>query len=334
MRIISTILALLGAFTIHAQDLPTPTDTPHVEADLFLSKMPEHLQERQTEAIRKAMAGEHGMLSAVRNARNAAPTLPDGVSRTDVGKGLCLYTSSRYDNDTVPLLIYYHGGGWVIGSVNSCARYCSAMAERGIAVLAVDYRLAPEHPFPQGLTDCIDAVRFAQAHMAEWKCSSISVGGDSSGGNLAIATALSFPPKTFAALIAFYPVTAAYADGSSSWQQFGKGFGLDSALMNAFNAAYLADVHDPLVSPIEASDSLLSTLPPTLIVAAERDILRCQGHDFASRLSCVGVEVQYVLISGSVHLFITVDGQPTAFRHAVDESLGFINAHQRGERRF
>lgn len=81
------------------------------------------------------------------------------------------------------------------------------MAERGIAVLAVDYRLAPEHPFPEGLKDCIDAVKFACENMAKWKCSSISVGGDSSGGNLAIATALSFPENTFSSLITFYPVT-------------------------------------------------------------------------------------------------------------------------------
>ena len=90
------------------------------------------------------------------------------------------------------------------------------MAEKGIAVLAVDYRLAPEHPFPEGLNDCMDAIKFALDNMVEWKCSSISVGGDSSGGNLAIATAMSFPESTFNSLIIFYPDTKAYADGSNS----------------------------------------------------------------------------------------------------------------------
>ena len=163
--------------------------------------------------------------------------------------------------------------------------------------------------------------------MAEWKCSSISVGGDSSGGNLAIATAMSFPESTFNSLIIFYPVTKAYADGSSSWKQFGKGFGLDSELMDAFNDAYTSDPHNPLVSPAEASDSVLSKLPPTLLVAAERDILRCQGADFADRLAHLGVERKYVLIPGSVHLFITVAGQPTAFSRSVKESSGFISSH-------
>ena len=141
---------------------------------------------------------------------------------TDIGNNLTFFRSDRYDNDTIPLLVYFHGGGWVIGSVNSCSRYCAAMAEKGIAVLAVDYRLAPEHPFPEGLKDCIDAIKFAQSKMTEWKCDSISVGGDSSGGNLAIAVALSFPENTFNSLITFYPVTRAYADDSESWKQFGK----------------------------------------------------------------------------------------------------------------
>ena len=243
------------------------------------------------------------------------------------GNNLTFFRSDRYDNDTIPLLVYFHGGGWVIGSVNSCSRYCAAMAEKGIAVLAVDYRLAPEHPFPEGLNDCIDAIKFAQSKMTEWKCDSISVGGDSSGGNLAIAVALSFPENTFNSLITFYPVTKAYADDSESWKQFGKGFGLDSELMNAFNDAYTSEPHHPLVSPAEAADSALAKLPPTLLVAAERDILRCQGAGFADRLTQLGVELKYVLIPGSVHLFITVAGQPTAFCRSVKESVEFISRH-------
>lgn len=297
------------------------------EADRFIANMPDKLQEQQAEAIRKAISGENSLLCNVRNARNHAAELPEGVSRTDINKGLTLFRSSRYDNDTIPLLVYFHGGGWVFGSINSCSRYCGAMAENGIAVLAVDYRLAPEHPFPEGLNDCIDAIKKSLNNMAEWKCSSISIGGDSSGGNLAIATAMSFPKNTFNSLIVFYPVTKAYADDSNSWKQFGKGFGLDSELMDAFNNAYTSDSYNPLVSPAEASDSVLSKLPPTLLVAAERDILCCQGSDFANRLAHLGVEMKYVLIPGSVHLFITVAGQPTAFRRSVKESSAFISGH-------
>lgn len=326
-RLYIIILVMCHACSLYSADTGCRNNPERIEADSFLSNMPEKLQERQTEAIRKAISGEGQLLYNVRNARNIAAELPDGVSRIEIAKNLTLFRSDRYNNDTIPLLVYFHGGGWVIGSVNSCSRYCGAMAETGIAVLAVDYRLAPEHPFPEGLNDCIDAIAFARDNMAEWKCSSISVGGDSSGGNLAIATAMSFPESTFKSLIIYYPVTKAYADDSISWKQFGKGFGLDSELMNVFNDAYTSDSHNILVSPAEASDSILSKLPPTLLLAAERDILRCQGAEFADRLTHLGVEVNYILIPESVHLFITVAGQPTAFRRSVKESAEFIFGH-------
>ena len=326
-RLLIVVFVICCALSLHSTNIGCDKNPERIEADSFLADMPDKLQERQTEAIRKAISGENGLLYNVRNARNLAAELPEGVSRTEISKNLTLFRSNRYDNDTIPLLVYFHGGGWVIGSINSCSRYCGAMAEKGIAVLAVDYRLAPEHPFPEGLNDCTDAIKFALNNMTEWKCSGISVGGDSSGGNLAIATAMSFPESTFNSLIIFYPVTKAYADDSNSWKQFGKGFGLDSELMDAFNDAYTSDPHNPLVSPAEASDSVLSKLPPTLLVAAERDILRCQGADFADRLAHLGVEQKYVLIPGSVHLFITVAGQPTAFSRSVKESSGFISSH-------
>lgn len=200
------------------------------------------------------------------------------------------------------------------------------MAGNGIAVLAVDYRLAPEHGYPEGLDDCMAAVDTAAANLDRWKCSGISLGGDSSGGNLAIATAMSFPRDTFRCMVAFYPVTKAYADNSSSWKEFGDGFGLDSGLMEAFNEAYTSDIHNPLVSPAEASDDVLKTLPPTLMVAADRDILRDQGADFADRLRRLGNKVEYRLVLGSVHLFITVPGQAAAFGYAVSEASAFIHA--------
>lgn len=323
------ILVIWCACSLYSTNTDYGNNPERIEANSFLANMPNKLQEHQAESIRKAISGESGLLYNVRNARNLAAELPKDVSRTEISQNLTLFRSNRYDNDTIPLLIYFHGGGWVFGSINSCSRYCGAMAEKGIAVLAVDYRLAPEHPFPEGLNDCMDAINLALDNMEEWKCNSISVGGDSSGGNLAIATAMSFPKSTFCSLILFYPVTKAYADGSNSWKQFGNGFGLDSELMNAFNNAYTSDLYNPLVSPAEASDSVLSKLPPTLFVAAERDILRCQGADFADRLAQLGVELKYILIPGSVHLFITVAGQPTAFCRSVKESSGFIYSHSR-----
>lgn len=297
----------------------------HDEADAFLGAMPAGLQELQTLAIRKALSGDFVALEEVRNARRIAAALPEDVVRIDVGPGLTLFRSERYRGGKMPLLVYFHGGGWSIGSVNSCSRYCGAMAESGVAVLAVDYRLAPEHSYPQGLEDCIEAAGFAIKHMDDWNVNGVSLGGDSSGGNLAIATAMSFPKDTFTSLILFYPVTRAYADGSESWREYGEGYGLDSTLMEAFNDSYTSDIHNPFVSPLEADEAVLSKLPSTLLVAAERDILRSQGVELADTLNGCGVPVEYVLLPGTVHLFITVAGQPTAFRHAVRLSSDFLS---------
>lgn len=326
--LVATVMICLYCSSIKAET-GRVSQKERLEADSFLRNMPEKLQEIQTEAIRKAIAGDLKPLAEVRESRNRVPDLPKGVRRTDIGNGLTLFRCERYDNDTIPLLIYLHGGGWVIGSINSCARYCAAMAEKGIAVLAVDYRLAPEHPFPEGLEDCKYAVKTALDNLKQWKCSGLSLGGDSSGGNLAIATAMYFPANTFSSLITFYPVTKVYADNSESWKMYGKGLGLDSELMNAFNSAYTTDPGNAFVSPAEADDVTLKKLPPTLMVAAERDILRCQGADFADRLARLGVEMKHEVIPGSVHLFITVAGQPTAFNHSVDLSASYIKEHSK-----
>lgn len=320
--LVAAVLFMISGVTMRSNAL---CDVYRNEADTFLAAMPENLQARQAEAIREAIGGNCGMLETIRRSRNTPPLLPSGVTRRAVGDNMTLFRSLRHENDIIPLLVYYHGGGWTIGSINSCTRFCSAMALKGIAVLAVDYRLAPENPFPAGLDDCISAAKIGADSLDLWKCSGIVLGGDSSGGNLAISTVLSFPPDTFDGLAVFYPVTKAYADNSPGWQVYGHGFGLDSDLMEAFNAAYTYDIYNPLVSPAMASDDDLKNLPPTLIVSAERDILKDQGREFANRLSLLGNAVTYDMIPGAVHLFITVDGQTSAFNYAVSAASEFIS---------
>ena len=294
------------------------------EAESFLKAMPRDMQKRQAEAIREAIAGNNDRLDSMRMSRNIPGELPSGVSRRPVGENMALFRSSLYDNDTIPLMLYFHGGGWTIGSINSCSRFCSHMAANGVAVLAVDYRLAPEHPYPEGLDDCISAVVTAADSLGLWKCRGMVLGGDSSGGNLAIAAALSFPDNTFDGLVVFYTVTKAYTDNYPSWQTYGRGYGLDSELMEAFSDAYSSDVYNPRVSPAMASDCDLLKLPPTLIVAAECDILKDQGREFAERLKRLGKTVRYDVVPGSVHLFITVPGQAASFGRAVSEASEFI----------
>ncbi len=322
------------SFRLCAQTLCLDMDTVALrkEADAFLSTLPQGLQAEQTEAVYRAMKGDTEALNRVRHSRNAPSPLPYGVSATFLTPRLCLYTPSVKADILRPLLVYFHGGGWTFGSINSCSRFCGELVARaGVSVLAVDYALAPEASFPFGLNDCIDAVRFAVQHAGEWGSAGhlVSVGGDSAGGNLAVATALSLLSSDtilLRSLLLFYPVTLAYPDHSASWRLYGSGFALDSELMEAFNRAYApGESHHYLVSVAHAPDSLLSRLPSTLLVAAERDILCTQGREFAARLNHLGVKVSRYELPATVHLFITVPGQSLAFCYALSLSASFLH---------
>lgn len=324
-----TAISLL-IFSLLTMTTATAADTDSLmraEADIFLAKLPDGLRHNQTQAVRKAINGDNESLEAVRHSRNSAPAISDNVKVIEPAATLRLYEPKGVNNEKLPLLIYLHGGGWTFGSLNSCARYCNAITEHGgLKVLAVDYRLAPEHPFPAGLDDCVNAVNYAICHAEELgiDTSRISVGGDSSGGNLALATALSEQCRgTIRSLVLFYPVTKAFDDNSKSWRSFGDGYGLDADLMQAFNDAYCvsADPRDPIISIGLCNSQTLSFLPPTLLIAAGRDILCDQGRELAMRLSD---KVKRIEFPEAVHLFITVPGQDTAFDTAVSLSRHFL----------
>ena len=309
------------------------------QADRFLKKMPAGLQDRQCAAIQQALEGELLPLQQVRKGRNTLTPVPETVQATEVTPTLRLYQPKERKNEVLPLLVYLHGGGWTIGSIHSCARYCGELAATGeVMVLAVEYRLAPEYPYPCGLTDCVEAVEYARAHAKEWGSdpSLVSVGGDSSGGNLALATALRLQQEQKAvphSLVLYYPVVSSWNDQSESWKKYARGAALDAPLMDAFNRAYCEgvkgalqeDAHqNALISPSVATDEALSKLPKILLIAAERDILHDQGQQFAERLQTLGVAVERRVLPGSVHLFVTVVGQEKAFREAVHSAEGFL----------
>ena len=301
------------------------------EADAFIGHMPSSLQSHQAEAVARAIDGDSYLLNMVRSSRNTQPQLPDGVVASSPAPNLRLYTPVSRSRQ-LPLLVYFHGGGWTFGSINSCSAFCAALVARGdVMVLAVDYRLVPENPYPAGLDDCVDAIEFARKHALDWGADPlrISAGGDSSGGNLAIASSLRLP-DALSSLVLFYPVTKAFADGSQSWNTYGKGYGLDARLMEEFNRAYTIDANalHPLISPACAPFAALTHLPPVLLIGAGRDILCQQGTDFAALLGSLGVEVEHIMIQGAVHLFITVDGQPTARRQSVDIAHRWLSRKQ------
>ena len=324
-------LSSCHTFSLSSDNRTISSPVMRQQADDFLQAMPQGLQQRQTEAVVAAIAGDNTALEAVRHARNTPPTPHTEVTSRMLTPTLRLYEPASSSQEPMPVLVYLHGGGWTFGSINSCGRFCNAMAATGqMKVVAVDYRLAPEHPYPEGLDDCVAAVGYVTAHAAQLGIDTahIVVGGDSSGGNLALATALTDRMRgCVESLVLFYPVTKAFADGSESWRLYGRGYGLDADIMEAFNRAYTlrTDPRQPLISIGLAPDESLEKLPRTLIVSAGRDILCDQGRELAERL---GGKATRIVFSDAVHLFITVPGQDEAFAQAVRCAADFV-CHKR-----
>ena len=209
------------------------------------------------------------------------------------------------------LLVYLHGGGWVIGDLESHDGVCRALANRsGHAVLSIDYRLAPEHPFPVGLGDSINATRWAHAHAADLGCdpTRLAVGGDSAGANLAaVVSQLAPVPLRYQLLV--YPVTDARC-GTASYTENGDGYFLTAASMAWFIGHYLSggagSPDDPRVSPLLGDDAAVRNSPPTLVITAEFDPLRDEGDQYAARLAAVGVPTSHVRFGGMFHGFFSL----------------------------
>ena len=215
------------------------------------------------------------------------------------------------DRKDLGLLVFYHGGGWVLGSMNTHDDVCRKLAlAMGHAVLSVDYRLAPEFAFPEPLNDCIMALRWAHANAAELgiDATRIAVGGDSAGGNLAAVVANLQPvPLKFQMLI--YPVTDA-TRSSQSYKDNGEGYRLTAAGMKWFCDHYLSGSMgtptDPRVSPLFADATTLTSAPPAIVITAEYDPLRDEGEQYAHRLIEAGVACSLTRYYGQVHGFFSM----------------------------
>jgi acetyl esterase len=207
-------------------------------------------------------------------------------------------------------LVYFHGGGWVIGSIETHDALCRELTmEAGVVVVSVEYRLAPEHKFPAAADDAYAAVRWVAQHAAELGIdpARIGVGGDSAGGNLAAVVALQArdlggPPLALQLLI--YPITCDDL-GTPSYVENAEGYMLTRADMAWFWSQYLSDPaqgDDPRVSPLRAGD--LSGLPPAFILTAEYDPLRDEAEAYAARLEQAGVPVRMRRYDGMIHGFL------------------------------
>lgn len=206
------------------------------------------------------------------------------------------------------LLVYFHGGGWVLGSIKSHDATCRSIANQsGCAVLSVEYRLAPEDPFPAGLEDSLKATAWAAANAESLgiDATRLAVGGDSAGGNLAAVVAQLQPvPISYQVLI--YPVTDCRMS-SQSYIENAAGPFLRAVDMDAFINLYLdnkTSTSDPRVSPICADPAVLASCPPAIVITAEHDPLRDEGEDYGRALLAAGVPTSVVRYFGMIHGFL------------------------------
>ncbi len=219
-----------------------------------------------------------------------------------------------------PTLVYLHGGGFVIGDLDThdqtCRRICSG-AET--VVLSVDYRLAPEAPFPAAVEDTLAAVAWAAEHLAELGGNDVlAVGGDSAGGNLA-AVAAQAHPDTISAQVLIYPATHGTGEYPSHAEN-AAGFFLEAQTIDWFGAHYVGsgevDQEDPRLSPYLGE---VEGVGRALIVTAEFDPLRDEGEAYAAKLASAGVEVDQVRYDGLIHGFVDMGAMSPAAAEAVED---------------
>src|SRR5215470_7147938 len=296
-----------------------PVD-PQAQALLDQFKQLESLSSMSVPDARRAM-------EALSSMRGAAPPIRAAVDRRIPGPvgeiPVRIYTPDG--TAPLPLLVFFHGGGWVLGSLETHDAICRDLANGAeCVVVSVDYRLAPEHKFPAAAEDCYAATRWAAAHAADLgaDASRLAVGGDSAGGNLSAVVSQMVrdrggPPIVFQLLI--YPVTNASFD-TASYRDNAEGYLLTAGDMRWFWGHYLGGAGDganPYASPMKGK---LNGLPPALVITAEYDPLRDEGEQYAQQLKDAGVATRLSRYNGMIHGFfgmgLMIDKAKVAVREA------------------
>lgn len=226
-----------------------------------------------------------------------------------------------------PVLVFFHGGGWVVGNLDTHNATCQALTNAaGCITVSVDYRLAPEHKFPAAPDDCYEATKWTVLNAASFggDPQRVAVGGDSAGGNLAAAVALMAGDRGAPSLcyqLLIYPVTDHSYD-TDSYKQNGEDYLLTKDSMVWFWDHYLASAEDgkkPYASPLRAK--YLNSPPPGLVVTAEFDPLRDEGEAYAKRLQDAGAAVTLSRYDGTIHGFFSffqLDAQKRALAEAAE----------------
>jgi acetyl esterase len=231
-----------------------------------------------------------------------------------------------------PVLVYFHGGGWVIGNLEAYDATCRALTKAaGCLVVAMEYRLAPEHKFPAAPEDCYAATQWVAANAASLGSdpTRIAVGGDSAGGNLAAVVAQMTHDRGGPALcyqLLVYPVTD-YSFGTPSYRENAEGYLLTKDAMAWFWNHYLpsaAEGRHPMASPLRAAN--LNGLPPAFVLTAEFDPLRDEGEAYAARLRNAGVAVTLKRYHGMMHGFFSLGAVLDQGKQAIQDAGAALRA--------
>ena len=232
-----------------------------------------------------------------------------------------------------PLMVFFHGSGFVLCSLDTHDGICRNLcAGSGCLVVSVDYRLAPEHPFPAAPEDCLAATHWAVAQAAGLGADAarLVLAGDSAGGNLAAVTALRLRdeggPRPVGQVL-LYPVTDWHSPGTPSYAENAEGYGLTRATMEWFWGHYLPDASlsaHPHVAPLRTPD--LAGLPPALVQSAEYDPLRDEAELYAGRLSAAGVPVRMTRWPGMNHGFLFWTGRVEGATAAMAEACAWVRS--------
>jgi acetyl esterase len=203
-----------------------------------------------------------------------------------------------------PVMVFFHGGGFVIGDLDTHGPYCAEAARQlDMPVVSVDYRLAPEHPFPAAPEDCLAAARWVAENIP---CTGLILSGDSAGGNLAIVTSLSLRDKPAAMPVIaqnpIYPVVSA-SDDWQSFRDFAEGYLLSTESMDWFDAAYKADPNDYRGAPLDFDHT---GTPPTVVITCSLDPLHDQGVAYVEALKRADVDVWHIEAEGNIHGMINL----------------------------
>ncbi len=262
------------------------------------------------------------------------PAMAETRDRWVFGRGrriLCRVHKPSLDPG-LPVLVYFHGGGWVWASIDTHDRLTREYAAlSGCAVVSVDYALSPEARFPQAIEECAAVVRWIGAHGAEWGLdpARIALGGDSAGGNLALGTALLLREgggMPLRGILALYPVCDADFTRPSYRAYGAGGYFLTEEKMRFYWNAYApedAERLNPLAAPLRAD---LRALPPTFVQVAQLDVLHDEGEALAAKLHHAGVDVTFEPVGGVIHGFLRASGKVAKAQEALASGAEWLRA--------